>query len=685
MAPDDDAPTVTVPAARSAVDVDAAKLTLALEIAQIGSYDWDVARDTMSWSHQLIRMWGEDPETFVPTYDDFLARLHPDDRETTAEAVRASLATGHPFEREYRFVRPDGQVRRWLSRGRPLLSDDGTPLALVGMVVDVTQARSTDERIARTLESITDAFFALDTEWRFTYVNAEAERVLFRARGELLGRSVWECFPEAIGSTFERAYRTAAATGEPSRFEEFFEPLNGIFEVRVYPSDDGLSVYFHDVTGNRRMQAELAALAEVNERALKEAEEARDRQTFLGAASTLIAASLDREEVLRRVTALAVPRLADWASVYLVDGLLLRRVAVAHRDPSLAALAASLVDRLPVTLDSRAVAAEVARTGRPALLTSLEDIKEQARMPGDEFAAIAQRLGIGSAMAVPLSARGRVLGVMSFSGGPDRAPYTDDDLDLATALGTRASVAVLNAELFEREHGLAVALQRAILPPRTPGLPSLDIGVHYLPASAGVEVGGDWYDSLPLPDGRVGVVVGDVAGHGLQAAATMGQLRNSLRAFAFDGDDPDVVVRRLNRLITVTDPEAIATLVYAIFDPATTTLTWCNAGHMPPLLRTSSGLRFLAEVGGPPIGADPDATYRCGRDRLEPADVLVLYTDGLVEDRTRDITAGLDELSAAVARLEGEDVTTMAAEVARLAMGTRRRDDDVCVLVARTR
>jgi serine/threonine-protein kinase RsbW len=227
-------------------------------------------------------------------------------------------------------------------------------------------------------------------------------------------------------------------------------------------------------------------------------------------------------------------------------------------------------------------------------------------------------------------------------------------------------------------------LQRSLLPGTSPQIAGLDLAVRYLPASDGVHVGGDWYDAFPLRDGRVGLVIGDIAGHDLAAAAVMGQVRSLLRAYALDEPDPSEVLRRTGDAVNCLLPDVLASAVYAVLDPATGELRYANAGHPPPLLTARAGeCGYLDDAPGVMLGAPEPAPQSAGRCLLPRGAALLLYTDGLIEDCDRDISVGLGTLASA---LRGRFART-ASEVCDAAQGlmctSSALADDVCLLAVR--
>ena len=261
-------------------------------------------------------------------------------------------------------------------------------------------------------------------------------------------------------------------------------------------------------------------------------------------------------------------------------------------------------------------------------------------------------------------------------------PAGDDaqaDEAALTQLARLVGVRLENAQLYETEHRIATTLQHSLLPRSLPQLPGAVVASRYLPGSADVEVGGDWYDAIALEDGDLVLVIGDVVGKGVQAAAAMGQLRNALRAYLLEGYDPGESLTRLNRLVGFTERRSFATVVCLLFNPRTGRLRYASAGHPSPLLITGVEVAFLHDRAlGPPVGAIPDATYEAIEGELAPGGRLLLYTDGLIEDRQLGIDAALAQLRADAAAPSEHVADLIDAVVERV--GGRPRRDDVAVL-----
>jgi PAS domain S-box-containing protein len=643
-----------------------AQLELALSAAEIGSFDYDLVSGTLRWDDRLVALFGYDRATFGEDWDSFAARVHPDDLARVEEAVERAVSSTGEFSAEYRIVVPAAGERWVQARGRVLPDLLGRPARLLGAAFDFTELRSTRDRLVRLLETMNDAFLSLDHDWRFSYVNPEAERLLARTSDELLGRVLWEAFPEAVGSAFQEQYERAARTGEPAVFEEYFAPLASWFEVRAWPGPDGLSVYFHDITERRRADSEREAAILDRERAYAAAEAANTRLALLADASTRLAASLVPAAVLQTLSALIVPHLAEWVVVALlsetatpladdrVDPGRLHVVEVAHSDPSETKALAALLDAAPLSVDDPTGPGAVIRTGESEWLPEAPS---------------------GAALTVPLMSRGRRLGAITV------ARPSGDSIDRALLVDIvgRAAVALDNALLYGTERRTGLTLQRSLLPPDLPEVPGLLLAPRYLPGATGAFVGGDWYQGVPVGSGIV-LAMGDVMGHGMRSAARMGQLRAIVATLALEGHMPGELLGRLAASSDVLLDLELATLLVAHYDVDSRLLTVASAGHPPPVLAPVDGEPYFLDVPpGPPIGTFP-GTYDESAVVVTPGSTLVLYTDGLVENRTTELAEGLERLRASLTdiRLPPDQVCDhVLAELGRTGGG----EDDVALLV----
>ena len=439
-----------------------------------------------------------------------------------------------------------------------------------------------------------------------------------------------------------------------------------------------------DLTARQRAEQERAALLAREQEARAEADSTHEQLTFLLRASAFAAATRNRHELLEHAAQLVVPGLADHCVVYLPDGEdALYGASVAHRDPERAAVLARFRNhKVPA---AGPMATQVAyTTGTTQILRgAVGELRQWSDMPADLGDALA-RLRPDTVLAAPLMAAGRPAGVLTLGRDADRPGFTENDVEVAEEFARRLADAMANVETLAREHTIAETLQRAVLPDAFPAVPELDLAAGYLPASDGVHVGGDWYDVFLLCDNRVGLVIGDVAGHSIQSASIMGQVRSMLRAYAIDRPDPGDVLQRTNAALLRLLPEAIASAVYAVLDLTTGELVYANAGHPPPLLITDAGdTEYLGDAPGVLLGASAGASVRTGQRRLAPGGGLLLYTDGLIEDPGRDIDEGLNALAAAVRRSGARTADQIRAAAESLLQGEPSRADDVCLLAGR--
>jgi PAS domain S-box-containing protein len=440
---------------------------------------------------------------------------------------------------------------------------------------------------------------------------------------------------------------------------------------------------FTDLTEQRRAEQEQAELQASSSAARADADSARAGLAFLMRAGALVAATRDRDELLGQIVKLVVPTLADSCVVFLptADGTLLAS-ALGHADPARADQLAGLRSH-PIAPAGPLLSQRAYTSGTTQLSTNATaDMPAWARAEPDAM-SIVQLMRPRSAISTPLLAGKDPLGVIALYRGGGRPPFTETDVSVVEELGRRLAVGLANTDTFAREHAIAETLQRSLLPDALPQIAGLDLAVRYLPATEGAAVGGDWYDAFPLDDGRIGLVIGDVAGHNIASASAMGQVRSLLRAYAIDEPDPGRALQRTNAAMARLLPDALATVVYAVLDPATGDLAYANAGHPPPIITTTAGqAEYLHDTAGVMLGVCATASFTTGHRRLPPGASLLCYTDGLIEDRRRDIREGLTALTDTLRRSRPGSAEQTCAIVAGALVGATRQDD-ICLLTAR--
>ncbi|MFF9776453.1 SpoIIE family protein phosphatase [Streptomyces sp. NPDC013978] len=315
----------------------------------------------------------------------------------------------------------------------------------------------------------------------------------------------------------------------------------------------------------------------------------------------------------------------------------------------------------------------------PTLATALREGRAGIWPAGADLEPALADVGPGGLAVLPLPAGGRMAGACLI-GWDNPHDFGPEERALLTAASGLAGQALMRAHAFDAEHELVGMLQRTLLPRRLPQLPGAVAVARYLPTTAGLEVGGDWYDVIPLPDNHVALVIGDVQGHNAGAATLMGQMRTALRAYAVEGHPPDVVVSHANRLLMDMETDLFATCCYVDIDMEEGSAWYVRAGHIPPVLRHPNGSTEISEAeGGPPLGVVMQADFPMSPLRLTPGTLLALTTDGLVESADVDVEDGLDHLAA---ELSAADPAHLGA-VADTLLGGANRDDDVALLLVR--
>jgi GAF domain-containing protein len=441
-----------------------------------------------------------------------------------------------------------------------------------------------------------------------------------------------------------------------------------------------------DLAATCSSELRLRIARELAEEARRHTESAHEQLAMLAELTETLAGTLDVEEALRRLAQRVTPRLADWCVVSLFDAAgRVRRIAAAHHDPARAGDITRFTELMVSGIQENSILFAVQRTGGPlrADQASPEDIRE--RTSNAEIVDIAARLGFAAHLTTPISApvTNQVLGTISLVNGPGRPSFTDADQRTAMDIGRRAGLSVDNSRLYRQQRHVAEVLQHSLLT-ELPAIDGLELHARYLPAQDGAAVGGDWYDAFAQPDGSVMLAVGDVSGHDIEAAATMGQLRNLVRGDAYGRDDePGPLLAQLDRAVRGLRVAAAATAVLARArrDGDDFLVSFSNAGHPPPLLLRPDGtVEIWWETPEPLLGLLPRANRATHIRRVPAGSTLLLYTDGLVEDRSQLLDTGLARIEAVLqgnAEMPGEELCS------HLIGSVGRRADDIALLLIR--
>ena len=431
----------------------------------------------------------------------------------------------------------------------------------------------------------------------------------------------------------------------------------------------------------------LRIARELAEEARRTAESAHDQLAMLAELTDTLVGTLDIDEAVAPLAAALTPRLCDWCLVTLMDQAgNVRRVAASHRDPGSVADILRFAELMVSGLGAKSAVLAVQRTGRPIRRAgqSPESILERTTTDA-EMSEIARRLGYAAFLIVAITApvSRRTLGSITLVNGSHRPPFTDSDERTAVDVGRRAGLAVDNSRLYRQQRHVAEVLQQSMLTD-LPDIADVELHARYLPAQDGAAVGGDWYDAFAQPDGSVMLAVGDVSGHDIEAAATMGQLRNLVRGDAYARDDePGPLLTHLDRAVQGLRVPTAATAVLARLrrDRDDYSVSFSNAGHPPPiLLRPDGDVDVWWEAAEPLLGLHPRATRATHRRSVPSGSTLLLYTDGLVEDPAQLIDEGIGRIVGVLrgnAGVPGEELCS------RLIGAASRRADDIALLLIR--
>ena len=574
--------------------------------------------------------------------------------------------------------------------------------------------RTTPAQLAAVLSRLPDGVLVLDAGWTIGYANPSAGRILGRPAETLAGRTLWNALPELIGTALQTFLLDARSAGGPVTWQGHHAPAGRRLTVTAEVSEGRLQVVLcvadagpsGSAAGSAPVVATTAgvrgvagdgagdvagAVVGTAAGATADADADRDRLRFLAEVAEAMAANLDQEASATQLAHLVLPRLGDWAVVALLgeDGGP-GEEAWAHRDPARAAdLDTYMRGRLRGTGDDSAML-HALLSGEPVQVATIDQEQVAPSLPTPEVREAWRRLDLTSCTIVPLRARGETFGVLALMNCAARELHSDEETATAVEVARRGALALDNARLYGRQQRVAETLQRSLLT-APPAPERLEIAVRYRPASSHALVGGDFYDAFTQPDGTTALVIGDVAGHNIDAAAAMSQLRSTVRTLAYDRhDSPAATLTRVDRVLTGLHFGTLATALLAWVelpaDPAGTgprVLCWSSAGHPPPLLVHPDGTVEI--LHSPPerlLGLDGPGPRSDHTAVLHTGDTVLLITDGLVEHGRCGIDEGLtrlaDRLSAVVALPLEELCDRLLAGIL-----TGRADDDVALVAVR--
>ncbi|SDX36955.1 Serine phosphatase RsbU, regulator of sigma subunit [Geodermatophilus africanus] len=521
-----------------------------------------------------------------------------------------------------------------------------------------------------------------DGHWTLVSVDQATADLLGRRREELTGRNIWIALPELAGTIFHSFLLHARSVGGRVTWRGYYPPVGSWLDATAHRAGDRLHVSLRPSTGPAPEGPADVATGSGED----------DRLRFLAEVSESMVSTLDPRESVATLIDLVVPRLCDWAVVSVTrddGGVADERWA--HRDPARTAdLDLYFGERVRTAADDNPMATALT-TGEPIHLPVIDPaIVEPAFGGSEEVRAAWERLDVGSITVVPLRARAETFGVLGLVNGSARPPHSEMEIATAVEVARRASLAIDNARLYGRQLAVAETLQRSLLTP-PPQPDDLEIAVRYLPASSTLHVGGDWYDAFQQPDGATLLVIGDVVGHNVDAAAAMGQVRSILRGIAYDrNEEPAGVLTRVDAALTGLRIGTLATALIARLEQppelagsGRRVLRWSSAGHLPPLLLRREGrVELLQAHPQTLLGAESTRPRTDAVAEVQAGDTLLFYTDGLVEQGRTGIDEGTERLLAAVRELAGLPADGLCDELIERIVG-HRPEDDVAIVAVR--
>ena len=631
---------------------------------QVGAWVWDFGPGRLTLDGASMALLGVDRESYDERIETWLGMVHPDDIAWVTSGVDKAVAALEPYDAEYRVCRPDGSVR-WLQiRGRVEPDADGQPLRMLGTAWDTTESREIRDGVQSALRYMSDGFLSLDRDWRITFANVEAERLLGSLQ-KLTGRVLWDLLVIRRVPGLQARCRKAAAGTIPTGFDAQWPDTDRWYRFRFVPVPDGLAWYITDITESRKRLADQEAVEH----------EAAERATRIQDLTAALAEAVTSQDVVTAVADRVLPPFgAAGLAMQVIENDRLRVIGAVGYPPS-------YLEQIDGPLREIAPAAEALHDHRPWFISSPREYAR--RYP--EWVREPVRSNMQAWAFMPLVVSGRLVGLCVVTFDQPRR-LSSGERALLTALSALIAQALERARLFDAEHARAQALQRALLPQQLPALPAVATAARYLPAGHGTDVGGDWYDVIPLSADRVALVIGDVMGHGLPEAVIMGRLRTAVQTLSDLELPPDEILGHLNDLVSGLGDDSFATCMYAIYDPITRLCTMARAGHPPPAVVGPDGtVHFAPSATDPPLGVAVPPFESV--ELAVPEDgLLVLYTDGLIESARRDTEAGMRLLAEHLRAHHGEDLDQLCESITgALLPADQQTSDDAALLVVRVR
>ncbi|GAB2878608.1 SpoIIE family protein phosphatase [Streptomyces deserti] len=650
--------------------------TPAARAVRVGLFDWDLDSDRCSVDDEALAVLGVRRADFGGTLADIEARVSPDDRHELRASRRDATEHGRVRCRHFRVL--DESAGREEVRYRPVelwghlvRGGAGSSRLLVGALVDAAGGITA----AEAAERLPDGLFSLDQDGRLTYANHRCEELLGCGREELLGRYPWQVVTWLRDPAYEDRYRAAMLSQEPVSFL-VRHPADGWLGFVLYPGVHGLTGRVFPTgppTGTEPVPTAGADTGVVAGTAVGAPPPESVSAPRAGALyhvvqmASVLTEAVTVQDVCRAVSEQLLPAFGvQELALYTVrEGRMYLLWECGYPEGFL----------LPfegVSLDTRLPGVHALTTRLPLFFESPDALR--GAYPGIAM----DRMNAWSFL--PLIASGHPVGSCILGWDAPRR-FTPDERSALTALSGLAAQALERARLYDAESAVARGLQEGLLPHRLPVIEGLRTTGRYLPGTQGMAIGGDWYDVIRTGRG-VALVIGDVEGHSVGAAAVMGQLRSAVHAFAASERPPQEVITHTNRHLAELEADAFATCCYVELDPRTGRALAVRAGHPPPLLRHPDGhAETLDLAGGVMLGVQPDAVYPVTALTLEPGSVLVLYTDGLVEQPGSDIEAGIQEVRHCLTRTPTDSVEHLADQLIKTARRAPDRPDDVALLL----